>query len=206
MSDLRKLGRRPTCSQIQRLITHSQDGSADALGEMLEGCRQYLLLIANERLDPELIPKAGASDIVQETFVSAGRNISTFRGTTDGEFRAWLRQILLNHLATARRRFIRSQKRSVSREVSLDRCENRGIGGNIRDRSSQTPSQNAVRNERTAQIERAMERLPARYRHVIQLRHRDHMSFQEVARELRLSPPAARQLWIRAIHRLQATV
>jgi hypothetical protein len=57
----------------------------------LDGCRQYLLLIANEMIGPELQAKFGASDLVQDTFIEAQRHLAGFRGTSNAEMRAWLR-------------------------------------------------------------------------------------------------------------------
>ena len=47
------------------------------MGDLLEGCRQYLLLVANEELDSELTAKSGASDMVQETFLRAQHNFGS---------------------------------------------------------------------------------------------------------------------------------
>ena len=69
---------------------------------MLDGCRQYLLMIANEVIGPELQAKLGASDLVQETFVEAHRHLAAFRGKTEGELRAWLRRILECRLSNQR--------------------------------------------------------------------------------------------------------
>lgn len=44
-------------------------GEADALGRMLEAYRNYLLLVANQEMDPRLKAKGGASDPVQQTFL-----------------------------------------------------------------------------------------------------------------------------------------
>ena len=66
--------------------------------QLVQTCRDYLLLVANRNLDRELQGKLGASDLVQETFVRAQRNFKQFRGSSIEEFLTWLRQILLNHL------------------------------------------------------------------------------------------------------------
>ena len=71
-------------------------------GRLLEGCRQYLLMIANEVIGPELRAKFGASDLVQDTFLEAQRHLDVFRGQTKGELRAWLRRILECRLANIR--------------------------------------------------------------------------------------------------------
>jgi RNA polymerase sigma-70 factor (ECF subfamily) len=47
----------------------ARKGSREALGRLLETCRPYLLLVANNELDRDLQAKAGASDLVQETFI-----------------------------------------------------------------------------------------------------------------------------------------
>ena len=57
-------------------------------GRMLEGCRQYLLMIANDVIRPELRAKLGASDLVQDTFLEAQRHIRIFRGKSRAEIRA----------------------------------------------------------------------------------------------------------------------
>ena len=64
--------------EIGQLIAAARGGSASALGQLLEGCRKYLLLVANESLDSDLRPKGGASDLVQETFVQAQRIFERF--------------------------------------------------------------------------------------------------------------------------------
>ena len=45
---------------------------------MLNGCRQYLLMVANEVIGPELRAKCAASDLVQETFLEAQRHLRIF--------------------------------------------------------------------------------------------------------------------------------
>jgi RNA polymerase sigma-70 factor (ECF subfamily) len=63
--------------------------------------------------------KIDASDIVQQTMLDAFAKRDQFRGSTDGELLAWLRQILKNNLADALRDHGRD-KRDVWREQPLD--------------------------------------------------------------------------------------
>jgi RNA polymerase sigma-70 factor, ECF subfamily len=80
---------------VQQLIMEARLGSQPSLGRMLESCRQYLLLVANQELRPELQGKVGASDLVQESFLEAQRDFAGFEGQTEAELLAWLRRILL---------------------------------------------------------------------------------------------------------------
>ena len=52
-------------------------------------------------------------------------------------------------------------------------------------------------------MEQALERLPEAYRRVVLLRYREERSFEEIAQRIGRSANAVRQLWLRAIVRLQ---
>src|SRR6516225_2042707 len=74
-------------------------GSREAVGQALEACRGYLLLIAQRELGPQLQAKGGASDLVQETLLEACRDFARFQGDSEAELLQWLRRLLLNNLA-----------------------------------------------------------------------------------------------------------
>src|SRR6516165_3274940 len=77
-------------SDAERWLPAAQAGSKEALAQMLEACRGYLLLIATQELDPALRAKGGASDLVQETILEAFRDFGRFQGGEE-ELLAWLR-------------------------------------------------------------------------------------------------------------------
>ncbi|MGH7140903.1 MAG: hypothetical protein ACREHD_34670, partial [Pirellulales bacterium] len=55
------------------LLTRARLGDGNALGALLEFYRSYLALLARLSIDRRLQGKADASDLVQETFLQAGR-------------------------------------------------------------------------------------------------------------------------------------
>ena len=61
-------------------LAAAHSGSSAALGEVLESCRNYLLLVADMALKQGSQAKLGASDIVQETFLEAQRIFDRFEG------------------------------------------------------------------------------------------------------------------------------
>jgi RNA polymerase sigma-70 factor (ECF subfamily) len=109
----------PLGDGLEQLIHAARRGSTAALGQLLERCRRYLLLVANHSLDSDLRPKAGASDLVQDTFVEAQQDFSRFQGSSEPELLAWLTKILTNRLANNVRHYRYTLKRSVDREEPL---------------------------------------------------------------------------------------
>src|SRR4051812_46436698 len=91
----------------------------DAQIPRLERFRSYLRLLAQVELDRQLRGKLDPSDLVQQTFLQAHQALDQFRGGSDGEMAAWLRQILARNLAHAARDFGRA-KRDLDRERSLE--------------------------------------------------------------------------------------
>jgi RNA polymerase sigma-70 factor, ECF subfamily len=184
-------------------LAAARAGSADALGQALEACRFYLLLIAQRELDPNLRAKGGASDIVQETFLEAQRAFGKFQGTSDEELRAWLRRILLNNLGDFTRRYRGTDMRAVDREVGLAGEGSSAEAGANLSADASTPSAHALEQEESDLLVQAIERLPDDYRRVILLRYREELSFEEIGERMNRSPAAVRKLWARAMVRLR---
>ena len=97
--------------------TAARNGSKNALGDLLENYRNCLLLIAQQEIDPRLLTKGGASDLVQETFLEAQRDFAGFQGDSKEELLAWLRQLLRNNLANFARRYRNTRKPDQTRDA-----------------------------------------------------------------------------------------
>jgi RNA polymerase sigma-70 factor (ECF subfamily) len=175
-------------------------GSREALGQALEACRDYLLLVADRELAADLRAKVGASDLVQETFLEAQRDFARFHGDSPGELRAWLRRLLLNNLANCARGYRDTAKRQLGREVPFAAAGDAADGAIA---ATPSPTGQAMAREAAERLDRAVERLPEDYRRVIRLRHQEGRSFEEIGETLRRSPNAARMLWLRAVEQLR---
>ena len=189
-------------TDVQGWIDEGRDGSADAQGRLFERCRNYLLLVAEHQLDRGLRGKLGASDLVQETFLRAGRGFDRFRGTSEEELLGWLQRILQNEAGQAVRRFRRAAKRDIRREKPLSPCDSRPGGGELPGHT-ETPSRLLAAAEELDRLAAALARLPKHYQCVIQWRNTERKSFDEIGKTLDRSPDAARKLWVRAIEQLR---
>lgn len=187
-------------SRVDSWICQAKAGSQEALGALADACRQYLLTIANAELADELRPKFGGSDVVQQTLLEACRDFASFTGEREAELLAWLRKILLNNLSSLHRQYRETKKRSVGREVVLDsNAPNGGQGVAGMAAADPSPSVEVASAEQERLVAEAIAKLPEPLRQVIILRHRDSMSFPEIAAVMNRSPEAVRKLWVRGV-------
>jgi RNA polymerase sigma-70 factor (ECF subfamily) len=192
----------------EELLRRARAGSGPARGQLLELYRRYLLLLARLQIGRRLQGKVDAADLVQETFLDAHRHFAQFRGQTEAEVVAWLRQILATHLANLVRHYLGSQRRDVRLERALaGELEN---SSRLLDHALQanhsSPSERAARREQVVQLADALAQLPANYREVLILRHLEELSFPEVARRMNRTVEGVKKLWARALASLRSSL
>jgi RNA polymerase sigma-70 factor (ECF subfamily) len=143
-----------------------------APAEPYERHRAYLRVLAQTQLPAHMRGKLDASEVVQDALLEAHTAAGQFRGSTEPEYRAWLRTILARKLTDAVRHFGRL-KRDVAREVSIEAslhdsaCRLEAFLA-----AQQTgPSTDAARREQVLQLAGALERLPEDQRLAVELHH-----------------------------------
>ncbi|MGH7135986.1 MAG: sigma-70 family RNA polymerase sigma factor, partial [Pirellulales bacterium] len=190
------------------LLSKALDGSDLARGELLEGYRTYLELLARVELGRRLQTKVDAADVVQETFLEAHRNFGLFRGRSEPEFAAWLRQILAGRVCNLLRHYLGTKGRDVRREqawnINLDQSSQAIDRGFFALQS--TPSQHVAQREQGLLLAEALSRLPDDYREVVVLRHFEELTFPEVAARMRRSVDSVQKLWVRALATLKQSM
>lgn len=186
--------------EIERWIVQARGGNQEALGRLLDVCRRYLLLLANQELTPGLRAKVAPSDIVQDTLLEAGCDFVGFRGATEEELLGWLRRMLRNNVANVHRHF-ETDKRQVDREVPLDDSATDALMHNAV-QQAETPSMLARAREQDEQLEHALRQLPEHYRQVLLWHTSEGLTFVQIAEKLGNTADAARKLWGRAAKEL----
>ena len=194
----------PNDNTVTDLLARARKGDDRAANELFARCRNYLAVVARAQVESWLRAKADASDIVQETLVEANRDLLQFRGTTEGEWLAWLRQILSRNAADFVRRYRGTDKRQQRLEVPLAPPPDRStLAASLEPRDTgETPTQEIMRLEREIQIADAITRLEPDHQEVIVLRNLERLPFDEVAQRMNRSRPAAQMLWMRAVKKL----
>jgi RNA polymerase sigma-70 factor, ECF subfamily len=171
--------------------------------QLLERHRTYLMLLARARILPLKGRKFDASDIVQQTLMDAFAKREQFRGTSEAELTAWLRQILKNNLLDVLRheqcakRDVRRQERlGATVEQSMARVD----GWLLAAHSS--PSQRLSKAEDLLRLSEALETLPVAQREAIVLHHLQGLKLTDVAKELGRTEPAVAGLLFRGLNKL----
>jgi RNA polymerase sigma-70 factor (ECF subfamily) len=180
------------------------DWLPEEAGRLLEPFRAYLRLLARLNLAPQLRGKLDPSDVVQQTMLQAYRALDQFRGRTEAECAAWLRQILARTLTQAVRDFGRA-RRDPAREqplrAALDASSARLEALLVADQSS--PSERVERGEQALLLAQALEQLPEAQREALVMQHWQGLSLAEIGAHLGRSPEAVAGLIKRGLKQLR---
>jgi len=193
---------------VPMLLQRARLGSVEALGQVLQLYRNYLTILATTQLDRRLRRRVNPSDLVQDAMLAAHTDFAAFRGGSERELLAWLRQILINCLHHVIETHLRAKMRDMRREISVEQ-----VGASL-DRSAYnftqmladrgpSPSAPMQQRERAVALADQLSRLPSQYRDVIVLRNLQGLSFEEVADRMDRKPGTVRMLWLRAIEKFK---
>ena len=171
----------------------------------IERFRPYLNVLAQTRFQYKLQSKLDTSDIVQQTMLNAYQSWEQFRGKTEAELAAWLRQILANIIARNLRDLGRG-KRDIHRERSIDadlQQSSMQLGKLLADQAQNTPSQIVMQEERAASLATALMELPEDQRQAILGKYWHGLSSSEIGDQLQRSPEAVAGLLYRGLKKLR---
>lgn len=188
--------------ELQKKFTAAREGSSEALGELLESCRNYLLLIANQAIKKGLQAKVGGSDLVQETFAEAQRVFGRFHGENEEELIRWLTRILEFKIGNTLKKYFGTEQRDPRRERDWYQLFGGGHPqpGLAIDAS---PSREAREQEDRKEFDVLISQLTPDQQNVVRMRIEEELSFEEIGTKLNRSGDASRKLFARAIVTLQ---
>src|SRR5580704_19352028 len=177
------------------LLRKAKSGAQEAIGLLLERHRAYLWALANEEIAGESHLTFTVADIVQSAQLEALRDLAAFRGTSEGEFRSWLRHILRNNVLDLRRARDRRIPRASGEAARVEQQPD------VADRS---PSSQVSAGELGDTLRAAIDKLPPDERTVIELHYFQGKTYAEIGDCVNRTPEAVRKLWSRALVRLQS--
>ncbi|WP_234571912.1 RNA polymerase sigma factor [Rhodohalobacter sp. 614A] len=117
-------------------------------------------------------------DLVQEAFMKAFNNLSSYN--TNYAFSTWLYRITTNHTID----YLRKKKLNTTSINEPVKTRDGEMEIQISDEAE--TDRNIIRKERKEIIHTAINNLPKKYRKVIEMRHLQELSYQEIAEQLDL--------------------
>ena len=163
----------------------AKNGDLDALGRLLQRNRAELSNSLASSLPQNLKTQVNPSDLIQSAFLLAIRGIQGFRGNTDAEFTAWVRQILENRLRQ-RYRFYSAAKRVgvPARNWDLD--------------SMGTADTDGDEYRGVQQLGRALETLSDIHRKIILLKDIEGLGYDRISEVMKFTQTNCRTVYSRA--------
>lgn len=197
----------PEATDTQMLLDQAKRGDAAAVEQLLARHREPIRRLIDLRLDPAIVQRLDASDVVQDVLFEASKRLQDYLKNPAMPFHLWLRHIAKDHLIDAHRRHHQAQKRGVQREQPLVRPgwmdkSSLELAGQLVD-PERTPASAAIQEELQRRLHDALAQLDEDDREVLQMRHFEQLSNQDVAAALGLTEAAASMRYLRAIRKLR---
>jgi RNA polymerase sigma-70 factor (ECF subfamily) len=197
----------PGSDETQELLSHAGRGEPDAVDQLLERHRAGLRQAIALRLDRKLSQRVDASDIVQDVLLEASRRMEDYLKRPPMPFSLWLRQLAKDHMIDAHRRHRVAQRRSLDREQPLAKPSfadqsSLDLAGQLCD-GELTPAAAAMKQELERRFLAALETMSDDDREIILMRHFEHLTSEQAAEALGLTPAAAGMRHLRALRRLR---
>ncbi|MBS4070527.1 RNA polymerase sigma factor [Algoriphagus aquatilis] len=119
-----------------------------------------------------------AEDLTMEAFAKAFRNLERFK--KDYTFSTWLFRIATNNTID----FIRKKKlKTMSLNNTLSDDSGNSVNIDVED-DDNNPQDEFIKSQRIEMVRVFVDKLPAKYRKLVQLRYFDELSYEEIAQEL----------------------
>lgn len=189
------------------LLQLAARGDQQATRALFSLHRERLKRMVHLRLSRRLQGRIDDSDVLQEAFISASANLTTFAADPKLPFFLWLRHITGLKLSEIHRRHLGTQLRDADREVTLHRgglpeADSVSLAAHLLGQLT-TPSQAAVKAETRLIVQEALNSMDPTDREVLALKHFEQLSTSEIAEVLGMSKAGAGSRYLRAIKRLK---
>jgi RNA polymerase sigma-70 factor (ECF subfamily) len=176
-------------------------GEQAALGKLFEEHSDRLLAVLRRRIDPSLSARLDAEDILHETFLLARRKWGRCKQHAALAPYPWLYGLAREALIEAWRRNARDA-RNPRREQPWPDASSVQLGLNLISPGT-GPDEAVAREDDLRRMRQTLDRLADGDREVLWMRHRDLLTFKEVAQVLGIQESAATLRYVRALKRLK---
>ncbi len=194
-------------NQNDERLRLAAQGDAESWESLVAESRQRLRRMVAFRLDQRLQGRIDPSDVLQDAYLEAWRDLEAYIRVPAMPFFLWLRGIAGNKLREVHRHHLGTRMRDPRREVSIydaalpettTTALAAGLLGNLT-----RASEEAIRGEVRLRLQDALNTMDPLDREVLALRHFEQLSPTETAQVLGIKEKAAGMRYVRALRRLK---
>jgi RNA polymerase sigma-70 factor, ECF subfamily len=185
-------------------------GDAGSWEALVSGSRPRLRRMVAFRLDHRLQGRIDPSDVLQDVYLEAWKDLPAYVQLPAMPFFLWLRGIAGNKLREIHRHHLGTQKRDTRREISIcggamAETTTTALRAGLLDNMPRA-SEAAIRLELKLRLEDVLNAMDPLDREVLALRHFEQLSPTETAEVLGIKEKAAGMRYMRALRRLKQTM
>ncbi len=197
-------------NRSEEAVAKLREQGQSGLAELFTEHRERLRRMVDMRLDRRVAGRVDPSDVLQEAFVDASKQLERYLTDVPMPPFLWLRFLTGERLMATHRRHLGAKMRDAKQEVSLRiharpnvRSESLsfGLAGKLT-----SPSMAVARAELQDRLRKALDGLEPLDREILSLRHFEELTNAEAAEELEITTAAASKRYIRALERLRGAV
>ena len=160
----------------KELIARCRRNDHQAFERLVERYARRILNLAHRMVGDAM----QAEDLMQDTFLSAWRNLPQFRA--EARFSTWLYRIAVNKCTDWLRSHHKQDEKGEAEEDGLD-LSNLAV-------DPTTPEQELSSKQTAQSLEHALQELPVLYREAFVLKHVEGLSYEEMSEILHAGPDA----------------
>jgi RNA polymerase sigma-70 factor (ECF subfamily) len=194
-------------NEVDEKLRLAAQGDAGSWQALVAESRQRLRRMVAFRIDQRLQGRIDPSDVLQDAYLEAWKDLGDYLRVPSMPFFLWLRGIAGNKLRELHRHHLGTQMRDPRREVSiydgaLPETTTTALAAELLGNLTRA-SEEAIRGEIKAKLQDALNAMDPLDREVLALRHFEQLSPTETAQVLGIKEKAAGMRYIRALRRLK---
>jgi len=187
-------------SESEQAVARLREGGVAELSRQFVQLRPSIRAMLAKRLHGKLLSRLDASDIVQETYIRASRKLESYLSNPTIHPTIWLRTLSKQIMAEMVRNQFRLKRSIEFEQYSFDNDE---IVEYLTD-SLDSVGKQLQRAELVGIVKRILSQISTTDREILEMRHAEQFSFQEIGDLLEIKMETAKKRYYRALERFRS--
>lgn len=191
-----------SCDELDhsKIISKLREGGIDELSRQFMQLRPSIRAMIASRIHGKLLSRLDASDIVQETYIRASKSLQNYLANPTLHPTIWLRTVSKQIMAEMVRKQYRLKR---SPEFEQNAFDDMHMAEVLSD-SLESVGQRMQREELVVRVNALLSKLSVTDREILEMRHAEMFSFQEIGDFLEIKFEATKKRYYRALDRLRS--